>query len=316
MGRALTAARRGLSRCPALTVFLAGADAALRAAAELGLHLNWLLSAGRYWRGGRFAGFQSDVEHVRRLGGLLFLDSGAQQFFKRFKGFTYPYAAMEYAEFAVSIGADLFATLDLPLDILVPRGLSVNEGIKRTVELGVEVVAAAEKLGVLDRVVPVLQGFDNSSQWLESLDLYKQHGITPQKFRVWGVGSLCMARSIKLTSAVLKEVKKALGGDVAIHVFGLNLSQLRRVYDLVDSYDTSAWVYWVKKDGAVLVWDPVAESFVHLQARDGKRYPTERLLRISLLQLLAMHSHYAEKKCGTAQSPSRVPADSRRMSTV
>jgi len=278
------------------TLFLAGADTALRVAREVGLRLNWLLSAGRYWGGGRFV-VHEDFKLAKELGGLLFLDSGAQQFFGKFKGFTYPYGARDYVDFAIKAGADLIATLDLPLDILVPRGLPVGEGVKRTVELGVEVVAAAGEKGVVERVVPVLQGYDHPSQWLESLDLYKQHGITPQKFKTWGVGSLCMSRNVRLTKAVLREVRRALGKDVVIHVFGMNLRHLRRTYMLIDSYDTSAWVYWAKKDGAVLVWDSVEESFVHLQARDGKRYPTKRLMRVNLLQLLAMHEHYMKKKC-------------------
>jgi len=286
---------------PTLTLFLAGADTALRVAVEMRLQLNWLLSAGRYWGGGRFV-IHEDFKLAKELGGLLFLDSGAQQFFAKFKGYTYPYGVRDYLDFAIKAGADLVATLDLPLDILVPRGLPVGEGVKKTVELGVEVVAAAEERGAEERVVPVLQGYDHPSQWLESLDLYKQHGIMPQRFRVWGIGSLCMSRSVRLTRAVLKEVRRALGDDVIIHVFGLSLDQLRAVYDLVDSYDTSAWVYWAKKDGAVLVWDPVEESFVHLQARDGRRYPTERLLRVNLLQLLAMHKHYMEKKYGIAKT--------------
>jgi len=304
-------------QCRTLTLFLAGADTALRVAAETGLRLNWLLSAGRYWRNGRFARFQGDVEHVRRLGGLLFLDSGAQQFFGKFKGFKYPYTTKEYLQLALEVGADLIATLDLPLDILTPRGLPIGEGIRRTVELGIEVVDAAERLDALDRVVPVLQGYDHPSQWLESLDLYRQHGIAPQRFRVWGIGSLCMSRSVKLTKAVLREVRRALGEGTVIHVFGLSLNQLRKVYNLVDSYDTSTWVYWAKKDGAVLVWDPAAESFVHLQARDGKRYQTERLLRINLLQLLAMHNHYAGKKCsksrGRTAPPNQVSISDQRL---
>jgi len=280
-----------------LSLFLAGADVALRVAAELKLKLNWLLSAGRYWSGGKFANYQRDLEYVKRLGGLLFLDSGAQQFFGRFKGFGYPYTAKEYLSFALELGANFVATLDLPLDILVPRGLPISEGIRKTVELGVDVVSVAEELGVLDRVVPVLQGYDHPSQWLESLDLYRQHGVTPQRFRVWGVGSLCMSHNLKLTKVVLREVRKALGKDAVVHVFGMNLRHLRKTYALIDSYDTSAWVYWAKKDGAVLVWDFVEESFVHLQARDGRRYPTERLMRVNLLQLLAMHEHYVKKRC-------------------
>ncbi len=170
--------------CPIL--FLAGGDTALKVAVESGVRpLNWLLSAGRYWGGGVFRGFENDVALVRRLGGILFIDSGAQQFYSKFHGLVYPYTVSQYLDLALRIGANLVATLDLPLDILTPRGLSVERGIQLTAELGAEVVATAEKLGIEDRVVPVLQGYDDPSQWLENLDLYKEHGITPAKFKLW-----------------------------------------------------------------------------------------------------------------------------------
>ncbi len=272
--------------CP--TLYLAGADRALQVAVQSGIRpLNWLLSAGRYWSGGKFKQSE-DFKMARSLSGLLFLDSGAQQFFSKFRD-RYPYTPARYLDFAVNVvKADLIATLDLPLDILTPRGLPVAEGIRKTVEYGVEVVSLAEKLGVLGRVVPVLQGFDDPSQWLESLDLYKQHGITPQKFGLWGVGSICMMRSPKLVERVLSAVRKALG-NAKIHVFGISLNALRRVYPLIDSYDTSAWVYWAKKDGAVLVWSRRRRAFIHLQARDGRRYATEDLLEVNLRQILNMH---------------------------
>jgi hypothetical protein len=274
------------THCPAL--YLAGADVALRVAYESGIrHLNWLLSAGRYWGGGRFR-HSEDFKMARSLGGLVFLDSGAQQFFSKFKD-RYPYTPMQYVEFAVNVvGADLIATLDLPLDILAPRGMSVKEGIKKTVELGVEAAASAEGLGVLDRVVPVLQGYDDPSQWLESLDLYKEHGVAPQRLRIWGVGSICMMRSPRLVERVLAAVRRALGG-AEMHVFGISMNALRRVFSLIDSYDTSAWVYWAKQDGAVLVWSRRRRAFIHLQTRDGKRYPTEDLMEVNLRQVLEMH---------------------------
>jgi hypothetical protein len=72
-------------------LYLAGADAALRVAAESGVKpLNWLLSAGRYWGGGGFRRSE-DFETARSLGGLVFLDSGAQQFYAKFRD-RYPYA--------------------------------------------------------------------------------------------------------------------------------------------------------------------------------------------------------------------------------
>jgi hypothetical protein len=273
-------------QCP--TLFLAGADRALRVAAESGVRpLNWLLSAGRYWRGGRFV-YSSDFKLARSFGGLLFLDSGAQQFYSRFDR-SYPYTAKQYLDFALSIGADLIATLDMPLDILMPRGLSVGEGVRRTVELGVELVARAESMGVLNRIVPVLQGYNDPSQWLECLDLYKQHGVIPQKFKLWGIGSLCMARSSRLVGEVVTTIRGALGDEARIHVFGISMNSLRRVYNLIDSYDTSAWVYWAKVDGAVLVWSSRKKAFIHLKSRDGYRYYTEDLMEVNLKNILEMH---------------------------
>jgi len=280
-------------RCP--TLYLAGADVALKVAYESGIRpLNWLLSAGRYWSNGRFK-WSEDFRLARLLGGQVFLDSGAQQFFSKFKGNEYPYTPAQYLDFALnSVGADLVATLDLPLDILVPRGMSIAEGIRKTVELGVEVATHAEKLGVLNRIVPVVQGFDDPSQWLESLDLYKQHGITPQRFRLWGVGSICMMRSPRAVERVLSAVRRALG-NAKIHVFGISMNALRRVFHLIDSYDTAAWVYWAKKDGAVLVWSRRRGAFIHLQTRDGKRYATEDLMEVNLTQLLEMHQDLCKK---------------------
>jgi hypothetical protein len=234
---------------------------------------------------------------ARSLGGLVFLDSGAQQFFSKFRD-SYPCTPAQYPDFALSsVGADYIATLDLPLDILAPRGVPIAEGIKKTVELGVEVAAHAEKLGALGRVVPVLQGFDDPSQWQESLDLYKEHGVAPQKFRLWGVGSICMMRSPQMAERVLSAVRRALG-DSDIHVFGISMNALRRVYPLISSYDTSAWIYWAKADGAVLVWSRRRGAFIHLQARDGKRYATEDLMEVNLRQVLEMHRDLCEKRGG------------------
>jgi hypothetical protein len=273
--------------CP--TLFLAGANTALRVAVDSGIRpLNWLLSAGRYWRYGSFV-IDEDIELAKSLQGLLFLDSGAQQFYSKFSGFDYPYTPRQYLDFALRIGADVVATLDLPLDILVPRGLSVGEGIRRTVEHGVEVASLAEQLGILDKVVPVLQGYDDPSQWLECLDLYKQHGLTPQRLSYWGVGSLCMAQSPRLVESVVREIRRALGNDAKIHVFGISMNSLRRVFNLINSYDTSAWVYWAKRDGAVLLWSPRRKAFIHLQARNGRRYSTEDLMEVNLRSILEMH---------------------------
>jgi len=270
--------------CPRL--FLAGADTALVTAVASGVRpMNWLLSAGRYYEGGRFI-MSDDFKLARSLGGSLFLDSGAQQFYMDFNGFDYPYTEKDYLEFALKAGVDYIATLDLPLDILHPRGLPISEGIRKTVEHGVELVALAEDLGVVGKIVPVLQGFDDPSQWLESLDLYKSHGVTPGRFRYWGVGSICMMKSPPLVHKVLSAVRRAMP-DARLHVFGISMNSLKRVFHIIDSYDTSVWIYHAKVNGRVLIWDPVKKSFMRFKA--DMRYDTKRLMHANLLEILKMH---------------------------
>jgi hypothetical protein len=177
--------------------------------------------------------------------------------------------------------------------------MPVKEGIKKTVELGVEVYSLAEGLGVRHRIVPVLQGSADPSEWLESLDLYRSHGVEAE---VWGIGSLCMMSRPRLAEKIVKEVRRALP-NAKLHVFGVDLNVLKRIVCLIDSYDTSVWVYWAKMYGTVRVWDPVEESFVKL--KPYKRYPTERLFRLNLLQLLEFHRHMEAKRalCGAAPAP-------------
>ncbi|MEM4964524.1 MAG: hypothetical protein QXT13_10310 [Pyrobaculum sp.] len=270
-----------------LELYIAGNKYALEQVSDLARSMGWLVGAGVFWDG-KFN--EQKAVKMRAKVGKLFLDSGAQQFYRKFKGFDYPYRPGEYLDFAMRIGADLIATLDLPLDILAPRGLPVKEGIKKTVEYGVEIYALAEKLGAADRIVPVLQGYDDPSQWLESLDLYRSHGI---KAEVWGLGSLCMMSRPKLARRIVETVRRALPG-VKLHVFGVDLNVLKRIYCLVDSYDTSAWVFWAKRYGTVRVWDPFEESFVKL--KPYVRYPTKRLFRLNFYELLKFHEHLVARK--------------------
>jgi len=268
---------------PRLKLYWAGHDPAAEILSELFGKVPMLLSAGTYWLNDRFS-----LDRALRdahAASELFMDSGAQQFYKKFKGGDYPYSERSYVDFALKLGANLIATLDLPLDILIPKNkISIRKGILRTVYHGVKLFEIAEELSIQEKLVPVLQGFNEPEQWLECLDLYKDHGIDSN---IWGVGSLCMAKSRHLIQSVLTKLRQALR-DKKLHVFGLSLDSLRIVHQLIDSFDTAVWIYWAKMDGAVLVWDPIEFSFVHLQSRDGKRYDTKRLLRINALQIYAM----------------------------
>lgn len=257
---------------PSLKLYLAGAENALQVLRSLPFKIPYLLSVGHYWQTSKFR-LTQEIDFASEI----FVDSGAQQFFSKFKGFTFPYTNTEYFNFAKSIEADLVATLDLPLDILTPKGLSVKEGIKRTANNGVELWDSVEK-GDKKRIVPVLQGFDDATQWLECLDLYRSQGVESE---IWGIGSLCMARSSRLVCDVVTQIRDELP-NTKIHIFGLALDSLRKVYNDIDSFDTSVWIYWAKMDGVVMVWDILNRRFIHMQARDGKRYGTLSLMRMNI----------------------------------
>ncbi len=274
---------------PIIEVYFAGAYTALQVLDNIPLKVNYLLSAGHYWKNGRL-----EFKKVSRPGfaDKLFIDSGAQQFYTKFKGYDYPYTPRQYLEFSRQLSPDYIATLDLPLDILVPRGLSIHKGLKKTVELGVKVFCEAESMGIRDKIVPVLQGYNDPTQWLESYDLYRSHGI---RSNLWGVGSLCMMKSSKL----VKEILESLSNIGDLHVFGLALNAFRKVYYYIRSFDTSAWIYWAKMDGAVFVWDPFKERFVELQARKGLRYDTKTLMAVNVFSILSMVNYYILKKSNT-----------------
>jgi hypothetical protein len=42
-------------------------------------------------------------------------------------------------------------------------------------------------------------------------------------------------------------------------------------------------------DGAVLVWSPTRKKFIHLQTRSGRKYSTEALMEINMIQVIEMH---------------------------
>jgi len=265
---------------PKIKLYLAGMYRAVDVLETLEFRVPYLLSAGHYWQ--QTSGFKKP--NNLKFASEIFVDSGAQQFYKKFKGFEYPYTTKEYLVFSSSVNANLVATLDLPLDILAPRGLDVKKGIEQTVNYGIRMLDEAEQTGAGYQVVPVLQGYDDPSQWMECLDLYKEHGIDSD---IWGVGSLCMSKSSTFVSTVISEIRKELKKE-KLHVFGLALNALKKVYKMIDSFDTSAWIYWAKMDGAVFVWDSIKLRFIQLQARDGKRYDTSSLMRVNLESLLEM----------------------------
>ena len=248
---------------------------------EVPFPIPFLLSAGLYWTGNKFS-----MPTGMNFASETFVDSGAQQFYRKIKLRDYPYSDWEYMKFAKAVGADRVATLDLPLDILYPDGrLTVAQGLRRSVEHGARMFELKEAVEYSGEIVPVLQGYDDPEQWLECFDMYREAGV---KSSSWGVGSICMMKSTRLAEEVITAVRKKAGNAASLHVFGLALNTLRKVSGLINTFDTSVWVYWAKQDGACFYWDPRNKRFNHLQARDGNRYDTLSLATINLHSILEM----------------------------
>jgi hypothetical protein len=74
---------------------------------------------------------------------------------------------------------------------------------------------------------------------LRSISLYKEHGIL-DKFDYYAMGNLCVENDVEIMYKTLRIVREALP-DKKIHVFGLRLNALKKVYWLIDSFDTTAW---------------------------------------------------------------------------
>jgi len=126
-----------------------------------------------------------------------------------------------------------------------PRNLWLSEeytNIERTVE---NVLKYTEQYKSIPWLIPIQGWNKNPKSVLRSISLYKEHGIL-DKYDYYAVGNLCVENDVDIMFKTLKLVREALP-DKKIHVFGLRLNALKKVYWLIDSFDTTAWTRPVDK---------------------------------------------------------------------
>jgi hypothetical protein len=120
-----------------------------------------------------------------------------------------------------------------------PRSLWINEqytNIERTFE---NVLKYTEQYKSIPWLIPI-QGWSKSPKSvLRAINLYKEHGVI-DRFNYFAVANLCVESDVKITYQTLKLVRNALP-DKRIHVFGLRFNALKKVYHLIDSFDSMAW---------------------------------------------------------------------------
>jgi len=120
-----------------------------------------------------------------------------------------------------------------------PRNLWINEqytNLERTVE---NVLKYTEQYKSIPWLIPIQGWNKNPKSVLRSIALYREHGIL-DNYDYYAVGNLCVENDVEIMYKTLKLIREALP-DKKIHVFGLRLNALKKVYWLIDSFDTTAW---------------------------------------------------------------------------
>jgi hypothetical protein len=120
-----------------------------------------------------------------------------------------------------------------------PRSLWLSDevtNIERTVE---NVLKYTEQYKSIPWLIPIQGWYRNPKSVLRSIALYREHGIL-EKYDYYAVGNLCVENDVEVTYRTLRIIREALP-DKKVHVFGLHLAALRKVYWFIDSFDSMAW---------------------------------------------------------------------------
>jgi hypothetical protein len=118
-------------------------------------------------------------------------------------------------------------------DDFSPRALwrDGKTNVERTVERAVECV---EKYPWVEWLVPIQGHHRDPESVLECIDLYRERGVELQRVGIANLGD--DPSTVRAVRLVRRELPNAV-----IHVFDLSLPALRKVYSLIDSFDSMAW---------------------------------------------------------------------------
>jgi len=178
---------------------------------------------------------------MRRSFKETFLDSGAFGIISRSKASELMSERFRqaYRRFISQFGFcfDWVTSPDFPCEPTAHFGLSVPDRVRLTVEESVSHLDFLNQLGIRDKAVSVIQGFD-PEDYLTCIDQHRQAGSLTS---LMGVGSLCIEKTRGRVMRVLRAVREALPDWVKVHAFGLSIKFLLEARPLIDSTDSHAW---------------------------------------------------------------------------
>jgi hypothetical protein len=189
----------------------------------------------RLWRGFRVP----DVDVVASLAGCC-LDSAGFVAARKYGGF--PWTVDNYLDLCASAPWTWFAAMDwcVEPEIAADNG-TVLDRISGTVRLNIQCINGARERGIVDRLVPVIQGWE-VHHYLRCLD--RMAGFL-DGFSLLGVGSMCR-RPVEGQTGILQVVDaldRALPAGVQLHLFGLKSAGMEEVRDhpRIASVDSQAY---------------------------------------------------------------------------
>jgi len=120
-----------------------------------------------------------------------------------------------------------------------PRNLWISESytnIERTLD---NVLYYTAKYPSINWLIPIQGHNKKPDSVIRSIMLYKEHGIL-DRYDYFAVANLCVEPDTEIIHQTVKIAKNKLL-DKKLHVFGLKLSALRKIYHMIDSFDSTAW---------------------------------------------------------------------------
>jgi len=126
-----------------------------------------------------------------------------------------------------------------------PRSLWISEeitNIERTVE---NVKTCISEYPYVNWLIPIQGHYKKPASLLKSIKYYNDLGIF-DRFKYFAVANLCVEPDINIIYKSVLVVRRALKeigvlDNVELHVFGLKIQALKKVKDLIQSFDSTSW---------------------------------------------------------------------------
>ena len=205
------------------------------------------------------------------------LDSAGYVALSEYKGF--PWTVDQYLDLCAAAPWKWFASMDMCVEPQIARHeTAILDRISGTVRLNLECLNGAERRGISDRFVPVIQGW-SGQHYLRCLD--RMAWIIEGRPLV-GIGSMCR-RNVEGQYGILQIVDaldRAMPRDVRFHLFGIKSDGMEelRGHPRIASFDSQAYGTAARRD-ALRTGRSKTNAFLADVMEDWHRKQTGRLAK-------------------------------------